>query len=214
MGTTTQVLLVGGLSPGFAVVTAIAGLLLGSACALVVAGLGAADRRGRDGAIALLGASGVAVHVMLALRNPASGLGFLSGTAGASVTVVAASRTLDTRGNDLAAQALGVTGLVWVAGSVTVVGGTVATEWPLALAGAVGAATLGGAVIASRIDPEGYVAAYRRPSIALGTAFLVPSLVGIAFGSEVLFVTFLVGVGILVVCWWLVRAYQATRPGR
>ena len=209
------VLLVPGLRPAFVVVVGVAGLLLGSAVGSAVTALTSAARNARDGAIALLGATGATVHVVLALRNPESIVGFLFGAAGASVAVVAATRIIASRPNDLAAQALGVTGLVWIAGSVTVVGGTVATDWPFALAGTVGGATLAGAAVASRVATGTHeLSGYRRASLALGTAFLVPSLVGVAFGSEVLFVVYLSGVGTLVVCWWLVRAHHARRRGR
>lgn len=215
MGGMTPVLSVPGLSPGFVIVAGVAGLLLVCALGLAIAALRSPDRNSRDAVIALPGATGVALHVVLAVRNPASIVGFLSGTAGASVAVVAAFRTTDLIPNDLTAQALGVTGLVWIAGSVTVVGGTVATAWPFALAGIVGAATITGAVIASRVDPGNRaLPGLRRASVALGTALLVPALVGFAFGPEVLFVLYLVGVGVLVICWWLVRARHATGRGR
>ena len=204
-----------GLSPAFVVVVGVAGLLTVCAVGSAVSGLSPDDRNARDGAIALLGATGVTVHVVLALRNPTSIVGFMSGIGGAGTAVVAASRTTDSRPNDLTAQALGVTGLVWIAGSVTVVGGTVATDWPFVLAGVVGVATLASAVIATRVDPENHASpVYRRASLALGTALLVPAVVGVTFGPEVLFVVSLVGVGSLVVCWWLVRAHHATRRGR
>lgn len=196
-----------GLSPGFGVVAAIAGLFLVCSFGLAFVSFRSTEPDFRGSLIAFLGTAGVIVHVLLAIQDPASAVGFLSGTVGASVAVVAASRTIGSRPNSLTAQALGVAGLVWIAGSVTVVGGSAAADWPYVFAGTVGAATLSRAVLVSwsgLVDDD--LLAYRRASLALGGAFLLPAIVGVAFGSEVLFVAYLVAVGVLVVCWWLVRA--------
>lgn len=205
-GMTTDILAVG-LGPGFAVVAVIAGLFPVCSFGLALAAVRSTDPDFRGALIAFLGTAGVVVHVLLAARDPASAVGYLSGTVGASVSVVAASRSTSSRPNALTAQTLGVAGLVWISGSVTVVGGSAAADWPYVFAGTVGAATLSRAVLVSRAGPvDDDMPAYRRASLALGAAFLLPAAVGAAFGPEVLFVSYLVAVGVLVVCWWLVRA--------
>jgi hypothetical protein len=207
MGVTTPVLLLAGLGPAFAVVGGVAGLLLTASVGLVLVDLRATRRSSRAGPVALLGAGGVALHAGLAVGEPASVVGFLAGTAGASATVVAASRVLDSRPTALTAQALGVTGLVWLAGSVTVVGATAATDWPFAVGAAAGTAILAGVLYTSRSGPADLGSPVSLGGwLAVGAALLVPAAVGFAFGPEVLFVSYLAAVGVLVVCWWLVRA--------
>jgi hypothetical protein len=114
---------------------------------------------------------------------------------------------LDSRPTALTAQALGVTGLVWLAGSVTVVGATAATDWPFAVGAAAGTAILAGVLYTSRSGPADLGSRVSLGGwLAVGAALLVPAAVGFAFGPEVLFVSYLAAVGVLVVCWWLVRA--------
>lgn len=203
-----------GIGPGLTVVVGIGISLAACAVALAVRAFRTPDRDTRNAVTALLGAAGVAAHTLLAVGDPASALGFLLGTTGASGAVLAAARVLDAEPNDGVAQALGVVGLVWIAGSVTVLGATVPGDWPFVLGGVGGVTALSYATLGprlSRVDRNDR-AGFRRRWLALGTAFLAPAAVGTAFGTEVLFVAFLVAVGVLVVCWWLVRAWFARSP--
>lgn len=206
MGVTAPVFLLADLGPELAVVGGVAALLLTASVGLLLVDFRSTEHALGGGPVAFLGAGGVVLHAGLAVGDPASVVGFLSGTVGASAAVVVASRTLDSRPTALTAQALGVTGLVWIAGSVTVVGATTAADWPFAVAAVAGTACLAGVFLASRAGPADVLAVSRGGWLAVGAALLVPAVVGLAFGSEVLFVSYLVGVGVLVVCWWLARA--------
>lgn len=153
--------------------------------------------------LVLAGTACILGHVALATDSPGTLAGFLLGTAGATGAYAGSVVVLRDRRQRLACQALVVGSLVWILGTLavshTVAPGTRQTT--LGLVG--GSIVLAGTAVLARRDETRRLE--MTAGLLLAAVFLVPSLAGVLFGEEVLFLTVVIGVGLLVIGWYIDR---------
>jgi hypothetical protein len=159
----------------------------------------------------LAGTGGVLVSLWIVLDSPESIVGFVVGALGATlcyVTVVPQSFEGDQQ--SIAAQAVAVLSLLWIAGALvvgeTAAGGTSHQVWG-SIFGVALSVVLPGVRRVSQTVREGGNA-HRVAVAALVAAFLLPVLLTALFSEEVAFVSYLVAVVLVVILWWFWRLAQ------
>jgi hypothetical protein len=160
----------------------------------------------------LFGGGAIAGQIVLVLRQPVSQPGFILGTLGATALYAVGVALLESRPNGLAPQWLVVGGAIWIAGTITVTNSLTAAQWPTLVSIGLGGGLPVGVQMGLRRDPLERALANLWPSLILGVAFLLPTVVHLAFGPEVLFVSYLVGVVVTVLCWSLYRVALSQQP--
>lgn len=198
---------VGYIAPGV-----MAGCLVGVACVIAVRRVQRPDPRAFALA-ALSGGLGIAIQFAFSLRQPVSQRGFILGTLGAAVLFAVGVELLESQPNRLAPQWLVVGGALWIAGTITVTNSLTSAQWPTVVSIGLGGGVAVGAQVVLRQDPLERSLANWWPSLVLGASFLLPTAVQVAFGPEVLFVSYLVGAVVTLLCWSLYRVALRQRPG-
>lgn len=161
-------------------------------------------------AACLLGTGGVLAQTGLAAIDPSTLAGFLVGTVGASTCFAVGVGELQGRTSDGVAQAVAVIALLWIGGTIPVVGSVVGQPWPF-VTGAILSLSILAAFTLPQLDRADTSDNFSRSWIFLAVAFGAPSAVGLGFGTEILFVAYLVAFGTVVICWSLLRQAYSGR---
>lgn len=200
--------LLGGISPGFAVPVVVGFVLLCCAAVAIVRELNATARPGVI-VTCLLGAVGIGGHLWIARSAPAAQIGVLLGTVGGWGWYLGWLRS-GRRG--LAEQALAVGGLLWIGGTITLAVSFSGPGWPVRWGLAVGVVTaVGTAVLGGTDRGDGALSRSRALAVTpVAVAFGGPAVVGYLFGSELLFVLFLVWTVSTLIGWSHIRLAQAS----
>lgn len=162
----------------------------------------------------LAGSSGVLVSLRIVLDSPDSIGALVVGTAGATVCYVAVlPRPFGTTRQPIAGQAVAVSSLLWIAGTL-VVGGTAARNARHQVWGGIFGVSIAFVLVGLYRTHRGTRnerRAYRNAIATLAVAFLVPVCLTALVGEELAFVSYLVAVVLVVILWWFRRLAVAQR---
>lgn len=185
-------------------------ILLGSA--LILASLLVAVRslrvsgRAAAGAVAVLGALGVAASLVGGLDRPGSPGAFAVGAVGASCCYAAVCPELFAGDSRRTARTVALLSVLWIAGFLTVGATAGVGSRHYVLGGVFGLLVAGVALVSSWWNDDRTGQQYGW--LGLSAAFLCPATVGVIFGEELLFVTYLIAAVVGTVLWWFDRLRQ------